>query len=286
MKTNTILAVVVTYNRLNLLKRCLKGLQMQVYDKFDILIVNNGSTDGTKEWLDSLGDQIKVIHQDNLGGAGGFYAGQKFGLDNGYEWVWMMDDDGVPDCHQLEELLNAANYSDTNIIAPIVLNIDKQDEEAFYPGEKLELPKGMISENTRYVCPFNGIMFNRSVLENIGLIKKELFIWGDEREYTLRWRKAGYKEIAALKAVHYHPQIKTVYDNVLPFTSKYRVSIKPQHLSKYYYRNNGYINRRYFSPRVVLIEGLLYSIYFIRKLDLKEFSKFIKYYLKGVFNHD
>lgn len=281
-----ILAVVVTYNRLELLKRCIQSLLSQTFKDFDILIINNGSTDGTKEWLDTLPDSIIRIHQDNLGGAGGFYAGQKYGMESNYDWIWMMDDDGVPDCRQLEELLNAAMYAGANIIAPIVLNIDQQDEEAFYPGNKLMLPKGMISENTRYVCPFNGIMFNRSVMENIGLIKKELFIWGDEREYTLRWRNAGYKEIAALKAVHYHPKIKTVYDNVFPFTSRYRVSIKPKHLSKYYYHNNGYINRRYFPARVTLIEGLLYSFYFIRKLELKEFSKFIKYYLKGVLNHD
>ena len=66
-----ILAVVVTYNRINDLKLCINSLRNQTYRDFDILIVDNGSTDGTKEFVDSLEDII-VIHQDNLGGAGGF----------------------------------------------------------------------------------------------------------------------------------------------------------------------------------------------------------------------
>lgn len=112
MYPNKILAVVVTYNRLELLKRCIKGLQSQTLKDFDILIVNNGSTDGTKEWIDSLSKEILRIHQGNLGGAGGFYAGQKYGYDNGYEWIWMMDDDGVPDSNQLSELLKVAERYD------------------------------------------------------------------------------------------------------------------------------------------------------------------------------
>lgn len=276
-----ILAVVVTFNRLELLKRCFAALRAQTYEDFDILIVNNGSNDGTEEWLDSLSDDTIVLHQDNLGGAGGFYAGQKYGFDNGYDWIWMMDDDGVPAASQLEELLRIAKLTYVKIAAPIVLNIDNDNEEAFYPGQPLNLPEGNISDNTRFVCPFNGIMFQREVIETIGFIKKELFIWGDEREYTLRWRKAGFKEYAALKAVHHHPSIKTQYDRVLPYCNKYKVAIKPERFTKYYYRNNGYINRHYSTSKVAFTEGLLYTIYFTRKLKFKELFKFLKYYSKG-----
>lgn len=286
MYPNKILAVVVTYNRLELLKRCIRGLQAQTLKDFDILIVNNGSTDGTKEWISSLPEDILRIHQGNLGGAGGFYAGQKYGYDNGYEWIWMMDDDGVPDSCQLENLLSAAIKYELRIVAPLVLNIDKPGEEAFYPGSKLILPDSEVSDKTRFVCPFNGIMFNRGLVSKIGFIKKELFIWGDEREYTLRWRKAGYKEYAVLNAIHYHPQIKTLYGYALPFSKKYRVALKNKALSKYFYRNNGYINRKYFSMRVTIAEGLLYSIYFLRKMEFKELCKYVKYYFKGTLKND
>ena len=93
---NKVLCVVVTYNRLQLLKECIDCLRTQTFKKFDVLVVNNDSTDGTKEWLSEQTD-ITVINQKNLGGAGGFYTGTKWGYDNGYEWMWLMDDDGKPE---------------------------------------------------------------------------------------------------------------------------------------------------------------------------------------------
>lgn len=118
-----ILSVVVTYNRLELLKRCYKALQSQTHKDFDILIVNNGSTDGSKEWIDSLPESVLKIHQENLGGAGGFYAGEKYGYDNGYDWLWLMDDDGVPAADQLEKLLTICTAHNLKFANPLVCNI-------------------------------------------------------------------------------------------------------------------------------------------------------------------
>lgn len=286
MERNNILAVVVTFNRLNLLKRCYEGLKAQTYKDFDILIVNNGSTDGTREWIDSLPENVLRIHQANLGGAGGFYAGQKYGYDNGYEWIWMMDDDGLPDKDQLKELINCAEDVKAEIVGPVVANIDKPEEEAFYPGSKFDFQKykGLSGScETRYVCPFNGLLIHRHVIDKIGLIKRELFIWGDEREYTIRWRRAGIKDYAAFRAIHFHPQIKAAKDRVLPWSDKYKVVLKPRKFTSYYYRNNAYINKHYFSNKILIAEFFGYAFYFLRKFDFSELSKFIKSYISGIY---
>ena len=81
MENTFVACVVVTYNRLGCLKQCLNALRNQSCQQFDIIVVNNGSTDGTKEFLDSQKDII-VIHQQNLGGAGGFYAGMKYMMEH------------------------------------------------------------------------------------------------------------------------------------------------------------------------------------------------------------
>ena len=75
--SDKVLNVIVTYNRLNDLKVCIENVKGQTYKNLDILVVNNGSTDGTTEYLAAQTD-IKVINQNNLGGAGGFYAGMKY----------------------------------------------------------------------------------------------------------------------------------------------------------------------------------------------------------------
>ena len=71
-----IIAVVVTYNRMELLKRNIRCLQ-QNKPISSIVIVNNGSTDGTTEWL-AAQEGLTVINQTNVGGAGGFYTGIQY----------------------------------------------------------------------------------------------------------------------------------------------------------------------------------------------------------------
>ena len=66
-----ITAVVVTYNRLEKLKKVIESVRSQTASLLQILVVNNGSTDGSREWLESQND-IYLINQGNLGGAGGF----------------------------------------------------------------------------------------------------------------------------------------------------------------------------------------------------------------------
>ena len=71
-----VIAVVVTYNRLELLKRNLSCLRRQTVPLTTLVVVDNGSTDGTGVWLDEQED-VKTIHQTNVGGSGGFYTGME-----------------------------------------------------------------------------------------------------------------------------------------------------------------------------------------------------------------
>ena len=89
-----IIAVVVTYNRMELLKRNIRCLQ-QNKPISSIVIVNNGSTDGTTEWL-AAQEGLTVINQTNVGGAGGFYTGIQYAYQAGADWIWCMDDDVFP----------------------------------------------------------------------------------------------------------------------------------------------------------------------------------------------
>ena len=107
---NEILAVVVTYNRKKLLKECLDGLLNQGYEAFDILIVDNNSTDGTDEVCkEFINKSDRIIYHNtyaNLGGAGGFHFGMKYGVESGYKYLWVMDDDTIANENCLEVLVS------------------------------------------------------------------------------------------------------------------------------------------------------------------------------------
>ena len=282
MNENTkVLALVVTYNRLPLLKKCIEALKLQSYKNYDILVVNNGSTDGTREYLDSLQDVIS-IHQDNLGGAGGFGRGMEFVQQNKeYGAIWMMDDDGIPEENQLKNILYYSKKNNVDYANALVLNIDDHSRLSqgnvpyiFEDYKNVEfIPSNMV--------PFNGTLVYRHVIDKIGIVKKEMFIWGDEREYTARVKYAGYRYGTITKAIHYHPVLRGEKGNAIPFINKWKLILKPLGKDKYYYRNIGYICREYKQYGLLL----KYTCYYLTRLKLLSYIRFMKYFLLGYNNN-
>ena len=90
-----ITAVVVTFNRRTLLERTVQSLRSQTLPLSRIIVVNNGSTDGTAEWLAGQADLI-VITQENVGGSGGFATGIQAAYDAGADRIWCMCDCVLP----------------------------------------------------------------------------------------------------------------------------------------------------------------------------------------------
>ena len=112
-------AVVVTYNRNELLAQCIKALLGQQNAVCDILIVDNASTDGTGAYLAAL-NEPRVHSRStgaNLGGAGGFNFGMRWAVEAGYDLVWIMDDDTLPHPDSLAQLL-AEKGIRVNSVAP------------------------------------------------------------------------------------------------------------------------------------------------------------------------
>lgn len=287
--SDKVLNVIVTYNRLKDLKVCVENVKAQTYKNLDILVINNGSIDGTTEYLEEQTD-LKVINQNNLGGAGGFYTGMKYMMDNDYDWLWMMDDDGVPDSNQLETLL--AFHKKTGYAFLNALVVDKSDHKKFAFGPLnghryvyVDEVAGNEDFNVM-IHPFNGTFIKRDVIEKIGLIKKECFIWGDEQEYTARARQAGYTAHTVTTAIHYHPTEKGRKGRVFPGFSHKNVLVKPKHLSHYFYRNQGYIDHTYNNYHHIFTKFIIRnSVYFIRIGQFQELCKLYKYYIRGWHNN-
>ncbi len=284
---NKILAIIVTYNRLSDLNKCIVALQMQSYKDFDICIVNNGSTDGTDNWLKSNGEGLIVINQENLGGAGGFYAGQKYAMEHGYDWIWMMDDDGIPHPDQLKNLVEYADRSDKKFINALVIDKDDHSRFAFHAYDWTIDKAHQFETIEQFIHPFNGTFVHTDVLKECGLTKKEMFIWGDEIELTMRYTHAGHKPVTVTSAIHYHPKEKGVSDVVLPGIINSTVLVKPKKMSKYYYRNLGFIHGVYYHDKWYkgLKPMVMYAIYYSRKLDFTEAYKAVKYYIRGLHNN-
>ncbi|MFR5193373.1 MAG: glycosyltransferase family 2 protein [Lachnospiraceae bacterium] len=193
-------AVVVTYNRLKLLKECIEALLAQTYPEMDILVVNNNSTDGTQEYLDELTGKNKKVKNlslpENIGGSGGFYEGMKCAIKDNPDWLWIMDDDTIPEKDACKELCNAVTVIDDKIgfLSSNVYGMQhecmntprmkfQQKGENGYADWNIHLDKSLVKVNSATFC---ACFVSADAVRTVGLPIKDYFIWGDDTEYTLR----------------------------------------------------------------------------------------------------
>ena len=170
-----IIAVVVTYNRMELLKRNIRCLQ-QNKPISSIVIVNNGSTDGTTEWL-AAQEGLTVINQTNVGGAGGFYTGIQLLPYTGKKDIGILAPRRL-----LEGEIFTHDFQAYNLSNPFVSMYSKK-----LAGRHITSPTEIMG------TAFEGPFIRREVVEKIGLPNKDLFIFCDDTDYCLRTIRAGYK---------------------------------------------------------------------------------------------
>jgi len=184
-------AVVVTRNRLGLLKENLAAMRGQTRPPNEIIVVDNDSDDGTAKWL-ATQKNLTVIRQQNVGGAGGFFEGIRQGYARGHDWFWCMDDDVVPKPDALEQLLKCSKASDTRtgFLSSVVRwtdgNINLMTAPNVHPDYSSlmeSFPRGLLRLSS---ASFVSILFHRRAVAAKGLPLREMFLWFDDEEYTRR----------------------------------------------------------------------------------------------------
>ncbi len=185
--------VVVTHNRLELLKEVIQALREQTFQNRQIIVINNGSTDSTSEYLSEQSDII-TITQDNLGGAGGFHTGLKYVAENGFNYCWLMDDDVICQSDALAELIHAfQSKSGIGFVCSKVVGVDgcpmntpTVDDRPTSNGYADYCD--MVGEQMIKVklSTFVSVLVSTATIMEVGLPYKEFFIWGDDTEYTSR----------------------------------------------------------------------------------------------------
>lgn len=237
-----VIAVVVTYNRQALLSECITALRSQTRQLDAILIVNNGSTDNTEQWLEQQSD-IFFINQKNVGSSGGFSTGINWAYKNGYSWIWCMDDDGYPKQDALENMLAADNGTLRLMNCAV---IDKEDKRSFVwntQGFKtIDEVDTSVIEGIGH--PFNGTMLHRNIIERVGVPQPKFFLWGDETEYYYRIVKRNNIPVCTVaNSIHYHPATAFSIKKDWDYTSGWKMY--------YYVRNRFHIHKVKFGNKAM-----------------------------------
>ncbi|MCL5031032.1 MAG: glycosyltransferase [Bacteroidetes bacterium] len=204
-----IAAVIVTYNRLQLLKECIDSIRRQTFLPNEIIVINNSSTDDTMNWLNTQKD-LMVITQENSGGAGGFYTGIKTAYEKGSDWIWCMDDDTFLDCNALMNLHSVIEEEHTHQIGFLysrVINKNRSINLLNRPGNFYSQNKWSTIENENAiseidVASFVSILINRTTIQTVGYPNYRYFIYFDDLEYTHRFK--GFKNLYIPSSIAYH----------------------------------------------------------------------------------
>lgn len=214
--TESVAVVVVTYNRADLLERMLAGLAALERQPDLVVVVDNASTDHTRDVLaQAPNPNLVAIHTtENLGGAGGFHLGVKAAYEKGADRMWLMDDDVVPAPDCLTRLLEVdgscliAVREDRAgaLVEKAAIRFDLRNPLAIRPktatiettyGSRSAMPALVEVEN----MAFEGFLVRREVIDEIGLPDPSYFIFYDDVDFAVRARRAGHRILAVRDAV-------------------------------------------------------------------------------------
>jgi GT2 family glycosyltransferase len=195
----TVAAVVVTRNRPALLEQCLAAIYAQTYPTAHVVVVDNASDQATCDLLAveavRRGPTFHVIRlEENTGGAGGFHYGMKACLALPCTHMWLMGDDCEPDVNAVEELVSTTSIVGENaVLGGNVFDLDGEScnvqpvaVRAGANGQSqysIHLAEGLIEVSA---LTFVSFLVPSHLVQKVGLPLKELFIWGDDLEYSVR----------------------------------------------------------------------------------------------------
>ena len=251
-----IIAIIVTFNRLNKLKQTItKSLQE---DLENIIIVNNNSTDGTNEYLNSLkNDRLIIKHLDeNIGGAGGFHVGFDIAIhQTSADWLLCYDDDAYPQEGAIEKFQNFKLDGVSSVAGAVYLpngEISVMNKVRFNPfksiksffntfvrGKSIYVHEEVYQEEITLdidASTFVGFFIKVDIVRKIALPRTELFIYADDLIYTLGLTSSGYRHlfIPSIKFTHDCNTLineKDVYDPIWKVYYTYRNRIEMYRIS-------------------------------------------------------
>lgn len=273
--------VVATYNLLPYLKRTIQSLLELNHDPFEIIIVNDGSSDGTRQYLDSLNDsRIKVIHNElNIGTCKSRNKGIAAAR---YEYLAFTDHDCIVDTNWVTELIKSFKNQNTAFVIGAVYYIEK--------GYNGYFPERLVRNEDSYWPMGCSMAFRKSMLDIVGGFDSQMFEFGNEdTELALRCISKGYEYERNPNAVVYHQKINWTPKSLLrsaKYASVWPV-LRKKYPELYTHFKSKLIKGRFISPQdyaYIVLMPILVPLLLLRyvihgKRDIKIFfTKWPVYY--------
>ncbi|GAA1341450.1 glycosyltransferase [Arthrobacter roseus] len=284
---DSVAVAAVTFDRPDDARTLLESLHTQSHRIFSVSLVDSG-TKAVRAIAENAAAPVQYIRSEtNLGGAGGFCLAILSAMASGAQWIWIMDDDAHPeDPECLGDLLEAAKSRQLDVVLPLVVAPEDHTRLSFPFRLNGHLTHDRATVEKQAFLPdigqfFNGALIRRDVFFRVGLPDLRLFIRGDETDFMLRLRKSGIPFGTYTGTALSHPP---GWGEVQELLGDRMHVLVPETAFKrfFYFRNRGYLLRRYRRPRSLIADLTGYPLYYLKKRDLSGLRQWFAAYSAGV----
>lgn len=213
--------VIVNWNKKNDVLALLNSLRDLNYPDYEIIVVDNASTDGSVEAIRERFPYVElIVNTENLGGTGGFNTGMRYAVKRGtYKYIWLLDNDAYVEQDALLELVTAMEENgDIGIAGSMILNPDIEGRIVELGGfvswktgtwipylrnKHIKDCENISMVEVDYVAACSALVRTEAIL-TAGLMDERFFLHWDDIDFSLRIKKAGYRVVAVSKSKIYH----------------------------------------------------------------------------------
>jgi len=215
MELPLVYILTLNWNRLKDTLECLESLEKITYPNKHLIVIDNGSTDGSPDGIAKNFPKVEQLrNQSNLGFAAGFNVGLRHAIEQGADFVFIVNNDTTIAPDALEHLIKAAQPQAIAAVAPIIyythapeevwsagsnrnpITLDTQDNHG--RGQVFTQP------TERDFLSGCGLLIKCSVLKEVGLFDERFFFYYEDSDFSLRLQKAGYRLLVVPQAKMWH----------------------------------------------------------------------------------
>lgn len=212
-------AVVLNYNGRDLTLQALDSVRRMSYPAFDVVVVDNGSTDGSYEAVAAAYPEVEQVRtEENLGPAGGYNLGMAWAMDRGYDYLLILNNDVEAHPAMLTELVRVAESDPTiGCVGPKTYYFSDRRRLASAGGiirfkESVTRERGQGApdrgqfDRDEEVAYLNGcgMLIRREAIEAAGLWDPVFFLSVEDADWCMRAKRRGFRCVFAHRAILYH----------------------------------------------------------------------------------
>lgn len=193
---------------------CLDSLLSLDYDDYRVLVVENGSTDDSVERIRAAHPEVPLIETGrNLGFSGGCNVGIRRAMEDGADYVWLLNNDTKAEPNALKAMVSVAEANPkVGAVGSVLYYLDHPDQIQAWGGGTISFLTGRshhflerVSDDKLHFLTGASLLLRRSTLDQVGLLdEKNFFMYWEDSDLSFRLRKFGWSLAVAHQSIVFH----------------------------------------------------------------------------------